>query len=200
MAIDGLTASGKSTFGDELAAAVRRLGRATLRASLDDFKNPWREAHELGYDRLSGEGYYRNAYDFTSARELLLAPAGQDGSGRVVLCAHDPLTGADHRDVIVEAPIDSVLIVDSVFAFRPEIDAYWDCRIWLEVDERISLDRGIRRDTQREGAEGATRLHRDRYHAAELIYMSEVAPRAMANVVIDNADFSNPAIVNHRGH
>src|SRR5262249_22486595 len=25
-----------------------------------------------GYDRLSGEGYYRNAYDFRSARDLLL--------------------------------------------------------------------------------------------------------------------------------
>ena len=32
------TAAGKTRFGHELAAAVRDLGRPTLRASLDDFK------------------------------------------------------------------------------------------------------------------------------------------------------------------
>src|SRR6202050_3573891 len=78
VAIDGLTCAGKTSFGHELAAALRKLGRPTARASLDDFKNSWREARELGYDRLSGEGYYRNAYDFRSARELLLGLQGDD--------------------------------------------------------------------------------------------------------------------------
>jgi uridine kinase len=115
VAVDGFTAAGKTSFGHELAAAIRRLGRPTLRASLDDFKNPWREARELGYDRVTGEGYYRNAYDFRAATELLLGPAGPAGSGQVVLCAHDPLTGEDHRDKVVLAPADAVLVVDSVF-------------------------------------------------------------------------------------
>ena len=92
VAVDGMTCAGKTSFGHELAAALRDLGRPTARASMDDFKNPWREARELGYDRLSGEGYYRNAYDFRSARDLLLAPAAPGGSGDLVLCAHDPLT------------------------------------------------------------------------------------------------------------
>jgi hypothetical protein len=51
VAVDGFTAAGKTSFGHELAAAIRRRGRSTLRASMDDFKNPWREARELGYDR-----------------------------------------------------------------------------------------------------------------------------------------------------
>ena len=87
VAIDGLTGAGKTSFGHELAAALRALGRPTMRASMDDFKHPWRHAREHGYDRLSGEGYYRNAPDFSSARELLLRPAGPGGSGNVVLCA-----------------------------------------------------------------------------------------------------------------
>ena len=98
IAIDGLTGAGKTSFGHELAAALCDLGRATMRASMDDFKYPWRHARERGYDRVSGEGYYRNAYDFGSARDLLLRPAGPSGSGEVALCGHDPLTGADHRD------------------------------------------------------------------------------------------------------
>jgi uridine kinase len=82
VAVDGLTGAGKTSFGHELAAALRGLGRATMRASMDDFKYPWRHAREHGYDRISGEGYYRNAYDFGSARNLLLSPAGPSGPAK----------------------------------------------------------------------------------------------------------------------
>ena len=192
VAIDGYTASGKTSLGHEVAAAIRVLGRPTLRASLDDFKYPWRHAREHGYDRLSGEGYYRNAYDFPSARELLLQPAGPDGSGQVVLCAHDPLTGEDHRGTIVIAPQDAVLIVDSVFAFRPEYNDLWDFRIWVDVDAETALTRGVSRDAAMEGVDEAREVHRDRYHAAEQIYIAEVHPQSIANICIDNRDFANP--------
>jgi uridine kinase len=136
-----------------------------------------------------------NAYDFDAVRDLLLDPAGPDGTGRVVLCAHDPLTGEDHRDTIVDAPSDAVTIVDTVFAFRPEYDDRWDFRVWLDVDPAESLARGVARDADREGLDQAARVHRDRYHAAELIYLAEVDPKRRADVVIDNRDFAAPRIV-----
>ena len=197
VAVDGRTAAGKTSFGHELAAAIRTRGRPTLRASLDDFKKPWRDAIKKGYDRTSGEGYYRNAPDFASARTLLLDPAGPDGSGEVALCAHDPLTGEDHRSATVAAPVDAVLIVDSVFAFRPEYDDAWDFRIWLEIDADLSLARGVDRDGDREGRDEAVQLHRDRYGAAEAIYIAEVNPRRRADVVIDNTDFDRPLVRTH---
>jgi uridine kinase len=124
--VDGLTGAGKTSFGHELAAMLRRAGRPVARASLDDFKRPWRHAREYGYDRVSGEGYYRNAYDFRSARELLLHPAGPAGTGNVALCAYDPLTGEDHRDKRVQTPAGTILVVDSVFAFRPQYNHCWN--------------------------------------------------------------------------
>jgi uridine kinase len=198
VAVDGMTAAGKTSFGHELAAALRGLGRATMRASMDDFKHPWRHAREHGYDRLSGEGYYRNAYDFCSARDLLLGPAGPAGSGEVVLCGHDPLTGEDQRGTKVSAPAGSVLIVDSVFAFRPEYNDCWEYRIWLEVDPPTALRRGIDRDAAAEGRLEAARVHRDRYHAAEMIYVAEVDPKSLADVIIDNQDFASPRIISRR--
>jgi len=110
----------------------------------------------------------------------------------VVLCAHDPLTGEDHRDKVVVAPTDAVLIVDSVFAFRPEYNPYWDYRIWLDVDPKLSLTRGISRDTGTEGIEAATQLHQSRYQPAEVIYVAEVNPRTIADITIDNTNFANP--------
>jgi uridine kinase len=195
VAVDGRTGSGKTTFGHELAAALRCLGRPTMRASMDDFKHPWRHAREHGYDRLSGQGYYRNAYDFDSARELLLRPAGTDGSGNVVLCAFDPLTGLEHKAVTVVAPVDAILIVDTVFAFRREYDEFWDFRIWLEVDPQVALERGVARDQEREGRDDAIRVHRDRYGVAEAIYLAEVDAPRRADLVLENSDFSKMVLV-----
>jgi len=195
VAVDGYTAAGKTSLAHELAAALRDRGRPTLRASMDDFKHPWRDAQERGYDRTSGEGYYRNAYDTASALDLLLRPSAPDGSGTVALCACDPLTGVDHRSTTVDAPADAVLIVDTLFAFRPEYNDHWDFRIWLDIDPALSLSRGVARDAVAEGHEQATRLHRDRYHAAEAMYMAEVVPMAWADVIVDNSDFAHPRVV-----
>jgi uridine kinase len=162
---------------------------------MDDFKYPWRHAREHGYDRLSGQGYYRNAYDFDSARELLLRPAGPGGSGNVVLCSFDPLTGLEHKAVTVVAPVDAILIVDTVFAFRREYDEFWDFRIWLEVDPQVALDRGVARDHEREGREDAIRVHRDRYGVAEAIYLAEVDAPGRADLVLENSDLSKMVLL-----
>jgi len=192
--VDGRTGSGKSTIADELAAHVRDRGRPTLRASLDDFKLTWAHAREHGYDRESGEGYYRNTPDVESARQLLLVPAGATGSGIVCLCAHDPLTGQDHRATTVVAPPDAVLIVDSVFGMRPEYDDLWDHRIWVEVDREVALARGIERDTPLEGRQEAERLHRERFQVGEDLYLAEVDPVALADTVVDNTSFDRPVL------
>jgi uridine kinase len=192
VAVDGLTAAGKTSFGHELAAKIAAAGRPVLRASLDDFKRPWRERHL--YDRESGEGYYRNAFDHAAVIGLLLEPAGVDGSGRCVLCSIDPLTQVDHSHVVTLARHDAVLLVDGVFAFRPELYSYWDYRIWLMVDEDESIRRGTRRDRATVG-EDAERLHRERYLAAERIYIEEVDPVGIADVVVDNSDLDHPRIM-----
>jgi uridine kinase len=179
-------------------AALRKLGRPTLRASLDDFKHPWPHAREHGYDRLTGEGYYRNAFDFASARNLLLRPAGPDGSGQVVLCAHDPLTGAEHRDQVIAAPPGSVLIVDGMFAFRPQYNDCWEFRILLAVDPEQALRRGVSRDAESEGADEAARVHRDRYQTATHLYEAEVEPAGLADLIIDNNDIQQPRILTAR--
>ncbi|MFE7135391.1 uridine kinase [Streptomyces sp. NPDC057638] len=192
--IDGLTASGKTSFGHELAEAVARAGRPVLRACLDDFKNPWRDRHR--YDRESGEGYYRNAYDYATARELLLDPCRSAGPAVCSLCSLDPLTQIDHAAVTTPVADDAVLIVDGVFAFRPELNAYWHHRIWLDVDDGLSVARGAARD----GGDGwagseAEALHRDRYLGAAHVYLREVRPLSLADVVIDNRDFAAPRVI-----
>ncbi|KUJ70639.1 hypothetical protein ACZ90_01650 [Streptomyces albus subsp. albus] len=133
------------------AGRIAEAGRPVLRATLDDFKKPWKDRHL--YDRESGEGYYRNVHG-------VRPPAGVDG----------------------------------VFAFRPEIDAYWDFRIWLEVDAELSVRRGAERDQDWAGAD-AESLHRDRYLAAQRVYLAEVDPLPRVDLVIDNSEFARPRVL-----
>jgi uridine kinase len=194
IAIDGLTASGKTSLGHELAHGLSRRGRPVSRASLDDFKRPWNERHH--YDRLSGEGYYRNAFDREAACRLLLDPSEPTADGLVALCSIDPLTQIDHSAVKSVMPANGVLIVDGVFAYRPEINSYWDLRIWVEIDAELSVRRGIARDAERIGnVEEAEALHRDRYLVGELLYIDEVDPRSFVEVIVDNTDFDNPRVL-----
>ena len=115
------------------------------------------------------------------------------GTGQVVLCAHDPLTGADHRSVVIDAPNDAVLVVDGVFGMRPEYDEYWDVRIW-GYDPDVAVARGIERDVELEGHDEAVRLHTTRFRVGEQLYVDEVRPSRKANIVIDNTVFDHPTI------
>lgn len=190
--IDGFTAAGKTSFGHELAEEIAGAGRPVLRATLDDFKKPWKDRHL--YDRESGEGYYRNAYDYEAVRRLLLEPARTPEAASCALCGIDPLTQLDHSGTTTPLAADSVLIVDGVFAFRPEIDKYWDFRIWLDVDAELSVRRGAERDQDWAGSE-AESIHRNRYLVAERIYLQEADPLKRMDAVIDNTAFDRPRIV-----
>lgn len=112
-----------------------------------------------------------------------------------MLCLRDPLTQREHPDVVTLAAADAVLVVDGVFAFRPELDELWDHRIWLDAPTELSARRGADRDTDREGAAAAERLHRDRYLAAARVYLAEADPVGRADVVVDNVDFARPRLL-----
>jgi uridine kinase len=193
VAVDGRTAAGKTTLGHELASLLADAGRVVLRASLDDFKRPWAERHR--YDRVSGEGYYRNAFDLDAIRDLLLAPAQPTGTGLVALCSIDPITQIAHSGTRVRLPNDGVLIVDGVFAIRPELDRYWDLRVWIDIDPELSIRRGTARDGTREGEADAEALHRERYASSERLYIAEADPVARADVIIDNTRPNRPTLL-----
>jgi uridine kinase len=65
VAVDGVTAAGKSTFADELAA---RTARPALRVTVDDFHRPRAERHAHGE---GPESYYRDAFDLAALRDAL---------------------------------------------------------------------------------------------------------------------------------
>lgn len=194
--IDGFSASGKTTLADALVGPITARGRPCLRASLDNFKRPWAESHL--YDRETGEGYYRNAYDYGLIRSALLEPLGPDGSRHFRSAHIDPLTQTIIAHATGVAADDAIMLVDGVFLFRPELNAFWDFRIFIDINAAHVLERGARRDVAWTGSPTtAEALYRDRYIPSEEIYVAAVAPHALADVIVDNRDLAAPRLTTH---
>lgn len=129
--IDGVDASGKTTVADELALRLERRGRRVIRASMDGFHRPRVERYRLGED--SPEGYYFDSFDYGALRDILLVPLGPQGSLRYRRAVFDFRSDSPVDEPSTEAPPDALLLFDGVFLSRPELDGYWDFRIFVDV-------------------------------------------------------------------
>ena len=103
-----------------------------------------------------------------------------------MLCSIDPITQIDHSGERVPVPDRSILIVDGVFALRPELRDLWDIGVWLDVDPEVSELRATARDGEM----------LERYRLSEHLYLAEARPRQVADIVIDNNDISAPGFSN----
>jgi uridine kinase len=183
VAIDGITAAGKTTLADELVAPLRARGRPVIRASIDGFHRPRAERYRRGAD--SPHGYYYDAFDYTALRRALLLPLGPGGDRRYRLSSLDlatdrPVNGPSH-----DAPPDAVLLCDGVFLLRPELEDCWDFRIFIQVDEATAVRRAGQRDRRLfGGVERAEARYWQRYIPAHRLYLVQVRPQMQADIIV----------------
>lgn len=185
--IDGVDCAGKTTFADELRDELQRRDVPVVRASIDGFHRP--RAERLARGSLSPEGYYRDSFDYPALIEEFLEPVKRSTSTTSVATALYDWTIEEPRRARVEVSPDSVVLFEGVFLFRPEIDRFWDFRIFLDIPLITSLDRGVIRDARHfGGTEGARERYTKRYIPGQEIYLGEVDPRSRADVIIHNED------------
>jgi uridine kinase len=185
VAIDGNTASGKSTFSALLADALRGSGRQIICASIDGFHRPSAQRYRRG--RFSPEGYYDDARDLRAVRDLLLDPLGPDGSRVFVRGSFDLVEDRPVQNEPERADGDAILLFDGTFLQRSELRDRFDFRVFLDVPESVAKSRGIARDTPIIGTRAqAQSLYDLRYLPAFRRYEREARPREHADIVIRN--------------
>ncbi|MBX3064180.1 MAG: uridine kinase [Anaerolineae bacterium] len=193
VAIDGIDAAGKSTLADELATALAALGKAIIRASVDDFQYPRARRYQRGKE--SPEGYYLDAFDLEAFKTQLLIPLGTGGD------RHYRSAVFDYRGdspLLVErstAADEAILLVDGVFLLRPELRDYWDFSIFVEVTFNTCLARASQRDRELFGsAEHVQRRYLTRYIPAQKLYLEQCQPQRAADLLVLNDDPADPAL------
>ena len=187
VAIDGVGASGKTTFARALAEAVTT--RPVILLHTDDFFNAAAIRHARG--RNSPEGFWRDAFN-TPALRTTLDHLRADGDGRYRVASIDRQTGEDREEVEL-APPDALVLVEGVFLHRAELADYWDCSIWLDVEPAEAARRMIARDGL---APDDPRLAR--YAGAQRLYDEAARPRERATLVVDMTTPSRPRLLDSR--
>jgi len=193
VAIDGPDAAGKTTLGDELAALIQATGRPVIRASVDGFHRP--RVARLTRGTESPEGYYRDSFDYPALHEVLLTPLGPGGHRRYRRAVFDHPTDSPLPYATEYAPHDAVLLFDGVFLLRPELIDAWDFRIFVTVPFEETVRRAVLRDRDLFGSEAIVRQrYAERYLPGQRIYLEEVRPESLADVMVDNADPQAPQL------
>jgi uridine kinase len=195
VAIDGCSAAGKTTLGDELAGAVRAItSRPVIRVGLDHFKRAVELRTAYPYD--SPESYYFDSWDNESIRAELLLPLGPGGHRRYREAVMN-LPATERVDSPLRiAPDDAILLADGAFSQRPELIRHWDLRVYVDITLDEVLRRGIVRDAAWMGsAEQAAHRYRTKYIPGERIYLAQVRPAEQADLVLDNNDPAAPRLL-----
>jgi uridine kinase len=193
VAIDGVDAAGKTTLADELRPLVEARGRPVLRASIDGFHRPRAERYRRG--PTSPEGYYFDSFDYAELRRELLGPLGPGGSGLYRARVFDLYADEPVDDSRARALEDGVLLFDGIFLLRPELNDLWDFRVFVEVHAEEALRRALVRDEDVFGSpDEALRRYRNRYVPGQRLYLDEVDPTAIADVVFVNTDVASPLV------
>jgi len=195
VAIDGCSAAGKTTLADDLADVLRaRTDREIIRAGIDYFKR----APELrtAYPIESPDSYYRDTWDHDSIRERLLIPLGPGGDRQYVAAVREASAQALSDIPVLTASPDAVLVADGGFLQVPALVDHWDLRIYLYVGWDVVLRRGAARDQAwMESAAAAEERYRTRYIPGERMYVDEIQPRSLAQIVVDTEDPDRPKII-----
>ncbi len=194
VAIDGIDASGKTTLADELAETVRARGRPVIRASVDGFHRPRADRYRRGAD--SPEGYYYDAFDYAALRQVLLEPLGPQGSRWYRRAVFDLASDQPLVSEYELAPEDAIVLVDGVFLLRPELNALWDYRIFVETPFAVALQRALAHDHPLFGTPDAVEArYRCRYIPGQRLYFETARLREAAQALVNNADPSQPEVM-----
>jgi uridine kinase len=168
VAVDGLDGSGKSRFAVSLAAELSAAGLPASLLHVDDFRRPT-DFSQLGPEDEAAL-YYEHYFDFAAVSDVLSAWAGGASDG-------------------------AVLILEGVMLLRAALPSGTSL-IVLEV----SAAEARRRILERDQAKGRTpeeivgRIDR-RYFPAQARYRATCDPLGVADLVIDNEDWSHPQVV-----
>jgi uridine kinase len=193
VAIDGVDASGKTTLANSLASLLSSKGRDVLRSFIDRFHNPSSIRYSHGVH--SPEGYYWDSFNYATLISELLSPLSRGGTHIVRLGIFDYRLDQPLEERTQHVPDGAILLFDGVFLLRPEINDYWDFRIFIDVDFDVTLQRALARDGVIMGGQERTReRYLTKYYPGQRLYLNLVRPWEIADVVVNNNDYDNPQL------
>jgi phosphoglycolate phosphatase len=184
--INGIDTSGKTQFTDSFSRFLTSLGIANDVLHIDDFHNP-REVRR-------GGDYYDCAFDLDTVATQILKPLRDNGVLDMTLNCLDLDSNKYENERRYSISQKGILLIEGTLLFRSPIIEYLDAKIFLQISFNEALRRAEIRDIPRYG-EKILEEYKTRYLPAQERYFRECHPIKIADVVIDNSDWTTPKIV-----
>lgn len=164
--VTGMDTSGKSEMTTLLAQELETAGLSIQIVRLDDFHRT--RSGEDGGSLPDPVQFFDSTYDFERLRNEILKPIRDEGQLEKTLICLDMLeeTWSVERKFLVKS--DTIVLLEGIFLFRPDIAHFLDLIIHLHVDEVLS---------------------------SQSRYLEEYPAERNADVIIDNNDFENPIVI-----
>ncbi len=191
--VDGVSASGKTVFADELCGILRGMGHNVIRAGVDGFHNPPEVRHRRG--GLSVKGYMEDSFNLKAIREYLLVPLGPGGDLSFLSSVYDHKVEKPTEQERFLAFAGSILIFEGVMLFRDELADFFDYKILVHVSHEVALERAKVRDLEHFGGmEQLLKKYNQRFIPGQRLYQEQCDPRSLADVVLGNEDWARPRL------
>lgn len=190
--ITGIDTSGKSELTRLLAQELKGDGGTVQVIHVDDFHCPRIDRYRE--DLPESVQFYEYTFDFERLGKEVLAPIRDEGCLETSLVCLDVLKDTWTVERHYSVDNDTVVLLEGVFLFRPEISHYLDLVIFLHVDESTAIERARKRDVPAHSKE-IIRKYWTKYLPAQRTYLEEYPPERNADVIIDNNDWENPIVL-----
>lgn len=189
--INGIDASGKTTFCGLYERHLEKRGKKVVSVHLDDFHNPSAVRNKL---EDPAESYAGHAFDLEKLETEILHPVSVGIDIDKHLSLLDLFTDDYTEEKRYAIDCDSVVLLEGVLLFRPPLDGYFDVRIYLDITFDEMTERILARDVPVYGGEIVGR-YESRYVPAQKSYIERFDPKGRADLVIDNNRPERPSVV-----
>jgi uridine kinase len=189
--ITGMDTSGKSEMTSALSSELRRESQHVQVVHIDDFHRP--RAQRYCSDMPEPVQYYERSIDFERVARDILQPIRETGQLSVALTLLDLPSDTWTLQRSYAASDQTVVLVEGVFLFRPEVRDLIELLIYLHVDKDVVLERGRARDMPSQG-EDVMRKYHTKYLPAQRTYLAAHPPESHADVIIDNSSWQRPTV------
>lgn len=197
LAINGIDGSGKTFLCDQLEDQLNQKSYDVCRLSVDNFHNPKsiRYQHEN-----QAEAYFLDSINFELFKQKALIPI-YESSGfpkKIQVKGHNLET--DQEEIVFqEISKNTVILAEGVFLFKADLLPYYDLKIFLDVAFDTIIERVKVRDLKTLKTEDAiVKRYLEKYIPGQQLYFDEAGPLEIADIVIDNNDYSSPSIIKKR--
>jgi uridine kinase len=169
LAIDGPSASGKSTLAGQIS---KHFQQCTIIHVDDFYKTSLQRKNQISINTQHGIDF-----DLERLKQQVLEPIvlGKSANYQIYNWSSDRLT--DTRTI----KPSGLIIIEGIYSLRQDLQSYFDFKIWLEAPKKVCEERVLKRD--QDGTGNYSNWKND-YRPAEEQYITLQNPENSADLVL----------------